>query len=204
MQEMQVQSLGWEDPLEQEIEAYSSICAWEVARAEEPGGLQSVGLQRVRQDWARTQEEEESGACSAHRVGPASGRPGRERALTRNQAAHTRILRFAASELWETNVCYLSHPVSGILLQPPPQAKTDLREWGSLGPDASCHQAARGSVCSTSCHGSIWGETLVRASLGKQSLAQCSQLFQWRYHALHLDLQELLLYFLDRENTKTN
>ena len=69
MQEMQVQSLGWEDPLEQEMEAHSSICAWEVPRAEEPGGLQSMGLQRVRQDWARTQEEEESGACSAHHVG---------------------------------------------------------------------------------------------------------------------------------------
>ena len=48
MQEMQFQSLGWEDPLEEEMEAHSSICAWESPRAEEPGGLQSMGLQRVR------------------------------------------------------------------------------------------------------------------------------------------------------------
>ena len=51
MQETQVQSLGCEYPLEEEMEAHSSICAWEIPRAEEPGGLQSMGLQRVRQNW---------------------------------------------------------------------------------------------------------------------------------------------------------
>ena len=47
-QEMQVQSLGWEDPLEKEMATHSSILAWEIPWTEEPGGLQFMGLQRVR------------------------------------------------------------------------------------------------------------------------------------------------------------
>ena len=43
MQEMQVQSLGREDPLEKEMETHSSILAWEIPWTEEPGGLQSMG-----------------------------------------------------------------------------------------------------------------------------------------------------------------
>ena len=43
-----VRSLSWEDPLEKEMETHSSILAW---RTEEPGRLQSVGLQRVRYNW---------------------------------------------------------------------------------------------------------------------------------------------------------
>ena len=50
MQETWVQSLGWKDPLEEEMAPHSSILAWEIPRSEEPGGLQSVGLQRVRYD----------------------------------------------------------------------------------------------------------------------------------------------------------
>ena len=47
MQEMQVQSLGREDPLEEGMETYSSFLVWRTPWAEEPGGLQSIGLQRV-------------------------------------------------------------------------------------------------------------------------------------------------------------
>ena len=50
MQGTQVQSLGWEDPLEKEETIRSSIFAWEIPWTEEPGGLQSMGLQRVRHD----------------------------------------------------------------------------------------------------------------------------------------------------------
>ena len=50
MQEVQVQSLGWEDPLEEEMATYSSILAWEIPRTEGPGRLQSMGLQRVGHD----------------------------------------------------------------------------------------------------------------------------------------------------------
>ena len=48
VQEAQVQSLGQEDPLEKGIATHSSILAWRLPRTEEPGGLQSMGLQRVR------------------------------------------------------------------------------------------------------------------------------------------------------------
>ena len=50
MQEIWVQSLGWEDPLEKEIAAHSSILAWSIPYTEEPGGLQSTGWQRVKHD----------------------------------------------------------------------------------------------------------------------------------------------------------
>jgi len=45
--ETQVQALAWEDPLEKEMAPYSSSLAWETPWTEEPGGLPSVGLQRV-------------------------------------------------------------------------------------------------------------------------------------------------------------
>ena len=44
MQEMPVRSLGWEDPLEEEMGAHSSILAWEIPWTEEPSGLQRMGL----------------------------------------------------------------------------------------------------------------------------------------------------------------
>ena len=47
MQEAWVQSLGQQDPLEREMATYSSILAWRIPCIEEPGGLQSMGLQRV-------------------------------------------------------------------------------------------------------------------------------------------------------------
>ena len=47
MQETRVRSLAWEDPLEKEIVTHSSILAWGIPWTEEPGGLQSLGLQRV-------------------------------------------------------------------------------------------------------------------------------------------------------------
>ena len=51
-QEMQVQSLGWEDPLEKELATHSSILGWEIPQTEEPGRLQSMGLQRAGHDLA--------------------------------------------------------------------------------------------------------------------------------------------------------
>ena len=48
--ETQVQSLGWEDPLKEEMATYSNILAWEIPWTEEPDGLQSMVLKRVRQD----------------------------------------------------------------------------------------------------------------------------------------------------------
>ena len=50
MKETWVQSLGWEDPLEKGMAVHSSILAWRIPRTEDPGGLQSMGSQRVRCD----------------------------------------------------------------------------------------------------------------------------------------------------------
>ena len=49
-QELPVQSLGWEDPLEKEMATHSSVLAWKIPWTEEPGGLQSMGSQRFRHD----------------------------------------------------------------------------------------------------------------------------------------------------------
>ena len=53
-QETAVGFLGWEDPLEKEVAAHSSILAWEIPWTEEPGGLRSTGLQTVGRNWAHT------------------------------------------------------------------------------------------------------------------------------------------------------
>ena len=51
-QETWGQSLGQEDPLEEEMATHSSILAQEIPRTMEPGGLESIGLQRGGHDWA--------------------------------------------------------------------------------------------------------------------------------------------------------
>ena len=48
--EKRVQFLGQEDPLEEEMATHSSILAWRIPRTDEPGGLQSMGSQRVGHD----------------------------------------------------------------------------------------------------------------------------------------------------------
>ena len=57
MQETQVWSLGWEDPLEKEIAPHSSVLAWEIPWAEEPGGLLSMRSKRVKHDLATKEQE---------------------------------------------------------------------------------------------------------------------------------------------------
>ena len=57
MQETWVQSLGWEDPLEEGTATHFSILAWKIPWTEEPCGLQSMGLQRVGHDLATKRDE---------------------------------------------------------------------------------------------------------------------------------------------------
>ena len=56
MQETWVPSLGWEDPLKKEMAILSSIIAWEIPWTEEPSGLQSMEISRVRHDLATKQQ----------------------------------------------------------------------------------------------------------------------------------------------------
>ena len=59
MQEIQVQSLGWEDPLEEEMATPSSIFAWRIPWIEKPGGLQSMESQRVGNNCVNESEEKQ-------------------------------------------------------------------------------------------------------------------------------------------------
>ena len=59
MQETQVPSLGWEDPLEKEMAPYSSILAWEIPWTEEPGRLQSMRSKRVRHRLVTEREQDD-------------------------------------------------------------------------------------------------------------------------------------------------
>ena len=54
MQEMQVQPLSWEDPLEEGMATHSTILAWEMPWTEEPGRLQNMGSRRVRHKGTKT------------------------------------------------------------------------------------------------------------------------------------------------------
>ena len=58
-QETWVQSLGWEDLLEEGMATHSSTLAWRIPWTEAPGGLQSMGLQRVEHNWSDL-------ACTVH------------------------------------------------------------------------------------------------------------------------------------------
>ena len=58
-QETWVQSLGWGEPLEKEMATHSSILAWEIPWTEEPGGLQSMGSQRVGDDLMTKRQQQQ-------------------------------------------------------------------------------------------------------------------------------------------------
>ena len=59
MQETWVRSQGWEDLLEEGMATHSSILAWRIPWTEEPGGLQSTGLQRVGHDLGTQQQQQQ-------------------------------------------------------------------------------------------------------------------------------------------------
>ena len=59
MQETGVQSLGWEDPLEKQMVTHSSILAWDISWAEEPGGLHPWGSKSVGHDLVTKQQQQQ-------------------------------------------------------------------------------------------------------------------------------------------------
>ena len=68
MQEAQVQSLGWENALEEGMATHSSILAWRIPWTEEHSGLQSIALQRVRQDFRFHFQPPSRSTCALQRV----------------------------------------------------------------------------------------------------------------------------------------
>ena len=63
MQETWVRSLGWEDPLEEEMVVHSSILAWKIPWTEEPGELLSTGSQSVRHNWTQSYKRTDYCSC---------------------------------------------------------------------------------------------------------------------------------------------
>ena len=76
IQETRVPSLGWEGPLEKEMATHSSTLPWKIPWPEEPGGLQSLGSQRVGHDWVSEQWNKTSSVVSLSDLPPPSGRLG--------------------------------------------------------------------------------------------------------------------------------
>ena len=66
--EMQVRFLGWEDLLDEEMATPSSILAWRFSWTEEPGGIQSMGLQRVGHDLATKQQQQQTSQKNVHEL----------------------------------------------------------------------------------------------------------------------------------------
>ena len=67
-QEMWVWSLGWKDPLEEKVATHSSILVWKILWIEEPGRLQSKGLQRLGHDWATKQAKITCALCKLQTI----------------------------------------------------------------------------------------------------------------------------------------
>ena len=61
-----VRSLGWEDPLEEGMATQSSILAWRISKTEEPGGLQSLGSQRVEHEYRTNTNYASLLSCFSH------------------------------------------------------------------------------------------------------------------------------------------
>ena len=108
MQEMWVQILNWDDPLEKEIATYSNILAWKIPWTEDPRGLQCTGLQRIRcnwSDWASAAAKCLTLCDPMDGSTPGSPVPGILQARTLEWVA----ISFSKSWKWKVKVKTLSH-----------------------------------------------------------------------------------------------
>ena len=71
--EIWVWSLDWDDPLEEDMATHSNILAWRIPWTEEPGGLQSMGSQRVRHDWVTKHSTRDTGSIPGSGRSPGGG-----------------------------------------------------------------------------------------------------------------------------------
>ena len=124
--EIWVQSLGQEDLLEKGMATHSNILAWKIPWLEEPHGLQSMWLQRVRHDWLTntfTFKRKRRDHVNVHQEGPQA----KMRTLMRNQTLPETPWTFQPPELWG-NTFLLRFSVYGILLGQPEQTNTKMRD----------------------------------------------------------------------------
>ena len=138
MQETQVRSLGWEDPLKKGMATHSSILAWRIPWTEESGRLQSIGLQRVRQDWAintycvSVQFSSVAQSCLTLCDPMNHSTPG--------LPVHHQLLESTQTDVhWVGNAIQPSHP----LLSPSPPALNLSQHQGLFKWVSSSHQVAK-------------------------------------------------------------
>ena len=101
MWETWVQSLGREDPLEKEVATYSSILAWRVQRMEEPGGLQSMGSQRVTHNWATSLSLSFSFICKAMTLSNSFKKPNLLLISQQIELSGGKKYKFLSHNLWK-------------------------------------------------------------------------------------------------------
>ena len=117
MQVMQVQSLGWEDPLEQGKATLSSILAWEISWTEEPGKLQPMRSQRAWHDLATKQQEDKLGGKRHSRINYKQIKPERKKKIIKLMASPVKCLTLLS---WLPHVSYAIlriHPSCEFLAQ---------------------------------------------------------------------------------------
>ena len=138
MQEMQVWSLGQENPLQEEMVTHSNILAWKILWTEKLGGLQSIGLQRVyceerpHDDWISAlsgRGRETSFFSLPHED---TFEPGREFSAESEHAVPWSL----ALEFWDVMLGCLSHSIHNILLPQPRLMRTWLPRLGQ------CHSTS--------------------------------------------------------------
>ena len=116
MPETWLWSLGWKGRLENGMATHSSILAWRIPWAEEPGGIQSMQLQRARHDWATNPTVKRRESLSA-----LQGLSRKMASCRRGRGSHQNLAILApwsqalqAPELWEIDFYCLTHPIHGI------------------------------------------------------------------------------------------
>ena len=141
-----IRSLGWEDPLEKGMATHSSILAWRIPWTEEPGRLQSMGLQRVRHDWATF--------IPVNTTSPEGERTQKMNNILRLSASISSFLVISKKHVWLTqSIEIFLNPWQRLGLgQKPPCLRTlqpeandwaghfkHVQAWGPRGPNwASC------------------------------------------------------------------
>ena len=142
MQETWVWSLGWEDPLEEGMAIHSSILAWRIPWTEEPGGLQSMGSQRVGHDWVT--KHSTACICSLPLEPPSPPPPGYYRVRSEFCEPHSKFL--LAIYLTYSNVCFhltlYIHPTLSFI-SPDRVHKSVLYVWVSIAPFIFIYFAAQ-------------------------------------------------------------
>ena len=140
MQETQVPSLGQEDSLKKDMATHSSTLAWEILWTGEPGRLQSMGLQRVRHNWATSLVHWISHFSSVQSLSPVCLFANPMDCSTPGFPVHHQLLELAQTQVHQVgDAIQPSHP----LLSSSPPAFNLSQHWDLFQWVSSSHQVAK-------------------------------------------------------------